>query len=149
MTKFQEITSIFNKWIGKQIDFDKVYWSQCVDWARQFAQEMRAPIGTFWGSAYSWWSTGRPFKWTKWKEVVYKPWMIPTPWDIIFFWPTQANPYWHVAIVDGGSTDKILKIVEQNAWTGNWDGKWGNAIKRSELDYNKRGKCLGWYTLTI
>lgn len=147
MTKFQEITAIFNKWIGKQADFDKVYWSQCIDWARQFAQEMRSPIGTFWWSAYSGWSTGRPFRNTKWKRIDYKKWLVPTAWDIIFFWPTQSNPYWHVAICDGGSTPDLLKIVEQNAWSGNGDGKWENAIKRSSLPYDKRGKCLGWYTI--
>ncbi len=147
MTKFQEITSIFNKWIGKQADFDKVYWSQCVDWARQFAQEMRSPIWTFWWSAYSGWSTGRPFRNTKWKRVDYKKWLVPTAWDIIFFWPTQSNPYWHVAICDGGSTPDLLNIVEQNAWSGNGDGKWENAIKRSSLPYDKRGKCLWWYHL--
>ena len=147
MTKFQEITAIFNKWIGKQADFDKVYWSQCVDWARQFAQEMRSPIGTFWWSAYSGWSTGRPFRNTKWKRIDYKKWLVPTAWDIIFFWPTQSNPYWHVAICDGGSTPDLLKIVEQNWGSWNGDGKWENAIKRSSLPYDKRGKCLGWYTI--
>lgn len=144
MTKFQEITAIFNKWIGKQVDFDKVYWSQCVDWARQFAQEMRSPIGTFWWSAYSGWSTSRPFRNTKWKRIEYSKGLVPTAWDIIFFWPTQSNPYGHVAICDGGSTPDLLKIVEQN-WA-NWLGTWKNwdEIRRKSTDYKW---CLWWYTL--
>lgn len=147
MTKFQEITAIFNKWIWKSVSEDAKLWAQCVSWGKQFAKEMKNPIGSFWWSAYSGWSTSRPFKNTKWKRVDYKPWMIPTAWDIIFFWPTQSNPYWHVAICDGGSTPDLLKIVEQNAWSGNGDWKWENAIKRSSLPYDKRGKCLGWYTI--
>lgn len=147
MTKYQQITAIFNKWIGKQVDFDKVYWSQCVDWARQFAKEIWEPINTFGGSAYSGWSSGKPFTGTKWKRINRTPWLVPTAWDIIFFWPTQSNPYGHVAVTNGASTTEKLNIVEQNAWNANWDWKWSNAIKKSSVGYDARGKCLWWFTL--
>ena len=148
MTKFQQITAIFNKWIGKQVDYDWAYWFQCTDFARQFAKEIGSPIWTFWGSAYSGWSTGKPFNGTKWKRINRIPGLIPTAWDIVFFWPTQSNPYGHVAVVDGGSTTEKIKTVEQNAWNGNGDWKGSNAIKRSNLWYDARGKCLWWFTLT-
>lgn len=146
-TQYQKIIKIFESYIGKRVAENSKLGYQCVAWVKQFAQEMRSPIGTFWWSAYSGWSTCRPFRNTKWKRIDYKKWLVPTAWDIIFFWPTQSNPYGHVAICDGGSTPDLLKIVEQNAWSGNGDGKWENAIKRSSLPYDKRGKCLGWYTI--
>ena len=38
-----------------------------------------------------------------------------------------------------------LNVIEQNAGTGNGDGKGGNAIRKHTYDYINP-KCVGWYT---
>lgn len=145
-TQYQKIIKIFESYIGKRVAENSKLGYQCVAWVKQFAKEIWEPIWTFWGSAYSGWSTGKPFNGTKWKRINRTPGLIPTAWDIVFFWPTQSNPYGHVAVVDGGSTTEKIKTVEQNAWNWNGDWKGSNAIKRSNLWYDSRGKCLGWFT---
>ena len=136
-------------WLGKIVDYDKAYWFQCVDLARQHAKDMWNPIGTFWGSALNGWLTGSPFIGTKWERVVNTVTAVPKEWDIVFLNKTASNPYWHVAVAWEGCTGSKLFLVEQNAGTWNGDGKNGNKITLREIKYNdpKRWFCLGWYTL--
>ena len=148
-TVFQKFTRIINKWIWISVDYDKAYWNQCTDFARQFAKEEWHPIGTFSWSAYNWWVTWSPFKWTKWRRVDRVGKNVPIAGDIIFFAPTKNNPYGHVAVVDGRCTPFIINIIEQNAGTWNWSWKWWDAIKRSSIGYDVRGKCVGWYSLNV
>jgi hypothetical protein len=146
-TAFQKFTRIVNKWIWKSADYDKAYGAQCVDFARQYCADAGYTIGTFSGSAYNGWKTGSPFN-KQWNRIEYKTWLYPNPWDVVFFAPTKTNPYGHVAIWDRGCNAFDLCIVEQNAGSGNWDGKWGNAIKRSLVKYNwTRWNCVGWYSI--
>jgi hypothetical protein len=51
-----------NKLLGKSVDYDKAYGSQCVDYARWYANEIGHPINTFSGSAYNGWTKMNPFK---------------------------------------------------------------------------------------
>ena len=136
-------------WIGKIVDYDKVYWYQCVDFCRQFAKDMWNPIWTFWGSALNGWLTGKPFIGTKWERVVNTVTAVPKEWDIVFLNKTPSNHYGHVAVAGEGCTGSKLVLIEQNAGTGNGDGKNGNKITMRAIKYNdpKRGICLGWYTL--
>ena len=142
LSYFQKFTAIINKWIGKTADYDKAYGFQCVDFARQYASDAGYPIGTFSGSAYNGWKTGSPFN-SKWLRVQRNN-NAPSTWDIVFFVPTPTNPYGHVAIADNGCTTTILKIIEQNAGTGNGDGKGNNAIRKRTTTYSL---CAGWYTI--
>lgn len=136
-------------WIGKIVDYDKAYGYQCVDFARQHAKDMWKPIWTFWGSALNGWLTGKPFIGTKWERVVNTVTAVPKEWDIVFLNKTPSNPYGHVAVAGEGCTGSKLVLIEQNAGTGNGDGKNGNKVTLREIKYNdpKRGICLGWYTL--
>lgn len=43
-SQYQKIKAIFDKYIGKRIDYDNAYGYQCTDWARQFASEIGHPI---------------------------------------------------------------------------------------------------------
>lgn len=144
-TAFQKFTRIVSKWIGKSVDYDKAYWNQCTDFARQYASDAWYPIGTFSGSAYNWWKTWSPFD-KSWKRVLKTSLNYPNPWDIVFFEPTPSNKYWHVAIWDKWSSANFLCIIEQNAGSGNWDWKGNNAIKRTKVPYlSPRGKCPWWF----
>ena len=143
MTKFQQITDIFNKWIWKKSDFDKNGSIQCVDWSREFANEIGSPIGTFSWSALNCWNTGSAFTGTKWKRVKYM-WNVPTAWDILFFDKTPNNPYWHTSVADWWCSKTILLSVEQNGGKWQWQWTWTDAIRRKKWDYKG---CLGWFTL--
>lgn len=129
------------RWLNKSVDYDKAYGPQCVDLAKQYADEIYdEKIGNFWGSAYKGflnWS--KTFDTTKWKQVVYKNWEIPIAWDIIFWKPTKSNSYGHVAIAWNWSTITKLILLEQNyvlessANFGKWTGP--AAITERTRDY--------------
>lgn len=139
---FQKFTRIISGWIGKSSDYDKMYGAQCVDFARQYCKDAGYPIGTFSGSAFNGWKTWSPFD-TSWVRIKNdNPNTYPSPGDIVFFWPTRTNPYGHVAVADKWCTYSILNIIEQNAGSGNGDGRWSNAIKRRSTSYVN---CLGWF----
>lgn len=142
---------IFDKWIGKKVDYDGSYWFQCTDWSRQFAQEVWLPIKWFSWSALKWWETASPFVGTEWVRVENTPNAVPTNGSIIFFDKTTTNPYGHVAVVDSANAGSII-LVEQNAGSGNGNGIGANAITRRTVGYIARawrGKCLGWYTMPV
>ena len=142
-SKFQEITSVFNKWLGKPNDYDWNKSFQCVDWARQFASDIGNPIGTFGGSAINCWNSWCAFTGTKWKRVLYKN-NFPSAWDIVFFNKTSTNQYGHVAVVDWHNDLTVLNTVEQNWWMWKWQWKWSDAVRKKAWTYKN---CLGWFTL--
>ena len=140
------------KWIGKKVDFDGVYWNQCVDFARQAVKDLYGVnIWTFSGSAINGWNTGSPFDW-KWQRVENSIKAVPPAGSVVFFDKMYRgqkciNPYGHVAITGEGCTWRRLVILEQNAGSGNGNGKWANAITERVLDYIRPARCLGWYIL--
>lgn len=141
LSYFQKFTATINKWLWKRVDVDNYAGYQCTDFVRQYCSDLWTPIGTFSGSAYNWWKTGSPFN-SSWKRITQYE-NSPSAWDVVFFAPTKNNKYGHVAIADNGCTNSILKIIEQNAGSGNWDGKGSNAIKKRVTNYSN---CVGWYT---
>ena len=146
---FQRFTRIIKGWVGKSVDYDKAYGAQCVDFARQYAKDSGYPIGTFSWSAYNGWKTWSPFNNT-WIRVTRDGSNFPIPGDIVFFAPTPKNLYGHVAIAHNNCNAKTLIIIEQNAGSGNWDGKGSNAIKITTTSYNgNRGVCVGWFTRRV
>lgn len=71
--------------------------------------------------------------------------MVPQAGDVVFFDKSASNPYGHVAIAGNESTSTFIDIIEQNAGSGNGDGKGNNAVARRKLKYDARGACLGWF----
>ena len=140
------------KWLWKKIDFDWVYWNQCVDFVKQAVKDLYwINIWTFNWSAYNWWNSWSPFS-TRWKRVENTLNAIPPAWAVVFFdkiyrWQTCINPYWHVAITWKWCTKTKLIVLEQNAWNWNWDWKWNNSITERVLNYVKPSRCLWWYEL--
>ncbi|HNG97292.1 MAG TPA: CHAP domain-containing protein, partial [Candidatus Absconditabacterales bacterium] len=98
-------------------------------------------------SALKGWQTGSPFD-DKWERVTYEKGKVPKLGDIFFLDKTSKNPYGHTGVIYEGSTPETMVVVEQNAGTGNGDGKGGNAITKRSYGYNtSRGRVLGWFTL--
>lgn len=141
-------SQIITKWLGKKYAESKELGNQCVAWAKKYAEESGHSIKGFSGSALNGWNSWSPFN-TEWKRVENAPNAIPKAGSVIFFDKTSANPYGHVAIVDDGSTNAQLVVIEQNAGSGNGNGIGANAITRRTVAYTAwswRGKCLGWYS---
>ena len=144
---YQELKS---KRLWKKVDFDGVYWNQCVDFARQAVKDLFwVTIGTFSGSALNGWNTWSPFD-SNWIKVKNTDNAVPPAGAVVFFdkmyknWKC-VNEYWHVAIAWEKSCITKLVVLEQNAWSWNGDWKWNNAITERLLDYINPAKCLGWY----
>lgn len=138
---------ILSQWIGSRYQEDPQFGYQCVSWVKKYCELLNIPLLWFSGSAINAWKSGSPFGswWTKINNSLLS---IPRVGDILFFDATKANPYGHVAIVDEKSNLTRLNIVDQNGWTGTWDGLWDNAIILRSIGYSAtkwRGKCLGWY----
>ncbi len=145
---FGKFLSIIDKWKWRAVDYDGQFWFQCVDWAKEFVFEQYwVRLGNFSWSALQCWNTGSAFDWS-WKRVNYKTWLIPNIWDVVFLDKTNANPYGHVCIADNWSDTLKLCVVEENASTGNGDGKWGNSVTQRTISYTSIGRwyCLGWFT---
>lgn len=130
-----------NKYLWKAIDYDKVYWFQCVDLAKQYAKENYDEfLWSFWGSAYSGFENkSKTFDLTKWKRVDHFKWNIPIAWDLIFWKPTSWNKYWHVWIAWVWSNTEKLFVLEQNYVSENssdfWKWRWEASIKERVRDY--------------
>lgn len=127
-----------NKYNGKSIDFDGVYWHQCVDLVKQYSSEfLLTPLGTFWGSAKTGWENkSNTFPEDKWEKIRYTGRNKPKVGDIVFY---DNEPYGHVWICIGSN----WVIFEQNM--GNWDGEWSDDYCRIEI--MKKTNLAGWYRL--
>lgn len=148
ISTWQRLTQYIRSTLGKSVDYDKAYWSQCVDLVRDYADKaLGRKIGTFSGSAIAGWNTGSPFVGTQWRRIRYKKWLVPSPGDIIFFAPTRTNKYGHVAVVTKGDVANVT-ILEQNAGSGNGDGKGSNAVSTRVYSYTwgAVGDVVGWFT---
>lgn len=121
------------------MDRDKKFWFQCVDFVKQVAEESWFPITTS-GNAIDLWEKGL---WPSYRRI-YNAWgNFPKEGDVVLFsWPTK---YGHICVADGGCTMRDLNVIEQNAGTGNGDGKGSNAIRKHTYNYINP-KCVGWFT---
>ena len=133
---------------GKKYQESAQYGYQCVALVKLYASEVDG--NTLWGFSWSaikarW--TGSPFKKLPYTRLNYAGKWIPPRWSILFFSATKDNPYGHTAIA-GQCNDKELRVIEQNAVTGNGQWLWGDAISIRSYPYKwwKTGDLLGWYT---
>lgn len=148
------------KWLWKRIDFDKSFWFQCVDLARDYAVNMmKLPSIAFWWTAYSWWLRRTiVFPWKKYVEwfsanipigsiVIFKPNVFvehKKPWMRNMIWrKLRFTSAWHVGIVDYIDNDWVIRILEQNGqWTWTW--RWWDAIR---LHWYRWKNSVAWFIL--
>ena len=133
-----------NSVLGTAIDYDWVYWHQCVDLVKDYSEKvLNIPLGSFWGSALTGWQNfSNTFSVDKWDKVVNNyndPEQVPEEWDIIFF---KWWEYWHTGVVLKSYVwENRIDILEQNV--GNWDGIGSDDyIEVNTYSYHK---VLGWY----
>ena len=137
------------KTIGKNIDTDWVFWSQCVDQAKHYAKEVLwITLWSFWGSAKDGWANKvNTFPASEWERIPNNPKdknQIPQVWDIIFWTGGKYQKYWHVGVVyEVFKGENKLLILNQN--TGSGDGRWkDDAVRIQEYTY---ANIAGWYRL--
>lgn len=126
-------------------------WYQCVALAKLFAKEVDwISLLSFSWSAIKWRWTWSPFKLLPYTRVNYAGKGIPPRWSIVFLSATKDNPFGHTAIA-WQCTDKELRVIEQNAITGNWQWLWGDVISIRNYPYKwwKTWDVLWWYTCTM
>lgn len=111
------------------------YWHQCVDLVKHFL------LDVFWKETWAIWNWKDTFSWILkygFKTLDYNKSdeeKQPRLGDIISFWATRNNKYWHTWIVLGADEDGIY-ILEQNAWNWNGDGTWWNSITIRKKNYS-------------
>lgn len=135
-----------SKTAGTLIDYDWVYWSQCVDLIKNYtANVMNIRLGTFWWSAKTgWYNESNTFPTNDWDRIendITKYDQVPSVWDIIFI--KTGTPYDHVAIVRKAPKWSVtFEVFEQNTGNGDWYG-YDDRCRINTYNYND---VYGWYT---
>lgn len=136
---YKEISNLMTeKYNNKAVDYDWVYWHQCVDLAKQYSAEyLLQPLGTFWGSAKTGWENkSNTFPEDTWKKIPYTGENKPETGDIVFY---DMLPYWHVGVCVGDN----WVIFEQNAVTWTWEWE----VNNCRIEIMKKDNLAGWYRL--
>ncbi len=143
LTYNDTLSSYIKKKQWSYIDYDKAYGSQCVDLAKDYAKDVLwISLWSFWGSAKTgWYNKSNTFSSKKWQKIINNPNdknQTPNRWDIVFFEGWNFHPeYGHVAVIINASAwEKTIEVLEQNWGSGNWNGKWENAIRLKNYSYN-------------
>lgn len=115
-----------NTWIGRRIDYDRVYAFQCVDLVLQYIYECYSIPRGIWGNAIDYARPGNHN--AKLREKFN---LLSTTdcrqGDIIVLKGLSGNPYGHIGICDS-QNGNMATILEQNG-SGGGTGTGGNAIR--------------------
>lgn len=124
-----------SKYLWKRVNYDSVYGYQCVDLIRQYIKERNwkqpLPLWPLWCKYFAispyYYFDIDDYEWIK-NTISNKP----EQWDIVIF--SRPISTGHIALVDSANY-LSLKVLEQNAWSG--DGSWlgTNAIKLWTYSY--------------
>lgn len=114
------------RWLGKRVDYDKVYGYQCVDLVKQYLAEEYGLKPGAWGNAVDYYYNANATLLTKFDRLSTKS---ARTGDIVVLKGINGNPYGHIGIADGNSGVVTVTILEQNGSSGNGSGVGGNAIR--------------------
>jgi hypothetical protein len=121
-----------DKYLGKQIDWDKAYGGQCVDVYRQYCNDLGFKQSAGVVGAVDIWTT---YLKTDFDKVENSLTGVP-PQGSVVIWDKTVGPYGHVAICDSGTT-KSFKSIDQN-----WPVDNGTGVVHY-VTHNYNG-VLGW-----
>lgn len=117
------------KWLGKRVDYDKVYGFQCVDLIKQYLHEEKSLRPGAWGNAIHYWT--RPNK-----EILAKfdkvSGSAAKSGDVVIFKTLGRDDFsgeGHIGVATGRLTATEVEVIEQNGSTGSGDGLNGNAVR--------------------
>lgn len=129
--------SFKNKWLGRRVDYDKVYGYQCVDLIKQYMAEEKGLKPGAWGNAIDYWYNTNPAILKHYDKIATTSLRAG---DIVVLKGVNGNPYGHIGIASGASLLWYRQILEQNGSTGNGSGTGGDAIR---LRYIPTSRILG------
>ena len=124
-----------SKYLWKRVNYDSVYGYQCVDLIRQYIKERNwkqpLPLWPLWCKYFAI-SPYYYFDVDEYERVKNTISNKPEQWDIVIF--SKPISTGHIALVDSANY-LSLKVLEQNAWSG--DDSWlgTNAIKLWTYSY--------------
>ena len=124
-----------SKYLWKRVNYDSVYGYQCVDLIRQYIKERNwkqpLPLWPLWCKYFAI-SPYYYFDIDDYERVKNTISNKPEQWDIVIF--SKPISTGHIALVDSANY-LSLKVLEQNAWSG--DDSWlgTNAIKLWTYSY--------------
>jgi len=111
------------EWSGSRVDYDHVFYYQCVDLILEYVKECFGLATGVWGNAIDYWRRPTSALLTKFDLVASTDCQQA---DIVVLNGLAGNPYGHIGICDSQATDTV-RILEQNA-TGSNDGLGRSAI---------------------
>lgn len=120
------------KWLGKKIDFDGAYGSQCVDAYRMYCKELGFEQSPPIKGAKDLWDTYRK---DDFDRIENTPAGVPETGDVII-WGQQVGEFGHVAIFDSGDVNKFISLDQ------NWPVDGGTGVLH-EQSHNYKG-VIGW-----
>jgi hypothetical protein len=115
-----------SQWIGKRVDYDKVYGYQCVDLIKQYLNQEYGLSPGAWGNAIDYYYSPNSAILTKFDRLSTKE---ARTGDIVIFKGVNGNPYGHIGVCDGNAGILTVTTLEQNGSTGNGSGLYGDAIR--------------------
>lgn len=124
-----------NNVIWTRVNYDGAYGFQCVDLIRDYIknQNRTQPLSLWWlWCKYFAISPYYYFKSTEYERIPNKINNKPEQWDIVIFSKPSATG--HIGVVDSANY-LTLNVLEQNAWSGNWDWTGSNRIKVGTYSY--------------
>lgn len=116
-----------SKWLGKRVDYDKVFGYQCVDLIKQYVDEVHSIRSGAWGNAIDYWRSPHPTLLTIFKKVAGTDALRG---DIVIIKPISNNPYGHIGIATGQSDKTSVQILEENGGASTGTGLGSDAIRR-------------------
>lgn len=113
-----------NEWNGRRIDYDHVYYYQCVDLILEYAKELKGIATGVWGNAIDYWQHTSPALLNGFDMVSGTD---ARQGDIVVLYGLAGNPYGHIGICDSADGSSV-RLLEQNGATGNGSGTGRDAI---------------------
>lgn len=118
--------SFRNKWLGRRVDYDRVYGYQCVDLIKQYMAEEKGLKPGAWGNAIDYWYSTNSTVLKHYDKIATNNFRAG---DIVILKGVNGNPYGHIGIASGASRPYYRQILEQNGSSGNGSGTGGDAIR--------------------
>lgn len=133
--------------IGRQLNLDGVYGTQCVDVSKSYAEwvtkvDWRTSHG--YGNAYQLFDNMPDKYWTKIKNEVGNASQIPKAGDVIVWSATSRPPFGHIAVVESATQTNCV-VIQQDGLIGYRDSN-GNYIGTGKT-YRKTQSyagVIGW-----
>lgn len=122
--------SFMNEWLGRRIDYDKVYAYQCVDLILQYIYECYGIPSGVNGNAIDYWNNPSIPLLDKFDKLDGSD---ALQGDIVVLNGLPGNADGHIGIATGNVNASDVEILEQNGADGNGSGVGGDAIRTRYL----------------